>query len=194
MVKTVPQDGVDAVQFSLDEAHIVFFFRFVALAFFTFGVSLRAPRRFQCATERSFETLLGAFLVECVVSCVSLPWSPSLNGTSTKTPSASFFRVPYFDSTPAALDLLQSRGILVFGVDLWAADWENMTPEQELKKVIEQLEITQKGIILLHDPRARRTAAMMPTFLRYLHDQGYRIVHLVPAAAPVQKHADGAPH
>lgn len=69
-----------------------------------------------------------------------------------------------------------------------------MTPEQELKKVIEQLEITQKGIILLYDPRARRTAAMMPTFLRYLHDQGYRIVHLVPAAAPVQKRADGAPH
>lgn len=86
-----------------------------------------------------------------------------------KTPSAPFFRFPYFDSTPAALDLLESRGILVFGADLWAADWENMTPEQELKKVIEQLETTQKGIILLHDPRARRTAAMMPAFLRYLY-------------------------
>lgn len=101
-----------------------------------------------------------------------------------------FFRFQYFDSTPATLDLLQSRGILVFGADLWAADWENMTPEQELKKVIEQLEITRKGIILLHDPKAR-TAAMMPAFLRYLHDQGCRIVHLVPAAAPVQTHADG---
>lgn len=66
-----------------------------------------------------------------------------------------------------------------------------MTPEQELKKVIEQLEITKRGIILLHDPQAR-TAAMMPSFLRYLHDQGYRIVHLVPAAAPVHTHADGA--
>lgn len=88
---------------------------------------------------------MGAFLVEFVVSCVSLPWSPSLNGTSTKAPSAPFFRFPYFGSTPAALDLLQSRGILVFGADLWAADWENMTPEQEVKKLIEQLEITQKG-------------------------------------------------
>lgn len=27
---------------------------------------------------------------------------------------------------------------------------------------------------------------MMPAFLRYLHDQGCRIVRLVPAAAPVQ--------
>lgn len=69
----------------------------------------------------------------------------ALNGTSTKTPSTPFFRFPYFDSTPATLDLLQSRGILVFGADLWAADWESMTPEQELKKVIEQLEITKKG-------------------------------------------------
>lgn len=117
----------------------------------------------------------------------------ALNGTSSKTPSTPFFRFPYFDSTPATLDLLQSRGILVFGADLWAADWENMTPEQELKKLIEQLEITKKGIILLHDPQAR-TAAMMPAFLRYLHDQGYRIVHLVPAAAPAQTRADGAPH
>lgn len=115
----------------------------------------------------------------------------ALNGTSTKTPSTPFFRFPYFDSTPAALDILQSRGILVFGADLWAADWENITPEQELKKVIEQLEIGKKGIILLHDPQAR-TAAMMPAFLRYLHDQNYRIVHLVPAAAAAQTRADGA--
>lgn len=115
----------------------------------------------------------------------------ALNGTSTKTPSTPFFRFPYFDSTPATLDLLQSRGILVFGADLWAADWENMTPEQELKKVIEQLEMAKKGIILLHDPQAR-TAAMMPAFLRYLHDQNYRIVHLVAAAAAAQTRADGA--
>lgn len=68
----------------------------------------------------------------------------ALNGTSSKTPSTRFFRFPYFDSTPARLDLLQSRGILVFGADLWAADWENMTPEQELKKVTEQLEVTKR--------------------------------------------------
>lgn len=114
----------------------------------------------------------------------------ALNGASSKTPSTPFFRFPYFDSTPATLDLLQSRGILVFGADLWAADWENMTPEQELKKVIEQLEITKKGIILLHDPQAW-TAAMMPSFLRYLHDHDYRVVHLVPAA-PTQTPVDAA--
>lgn len=113
----------------------------------------------------------------------------ALNGTSTKTPSTPFFRFPYFDSTPAMLDLLQSRRIVVFGADLWAADWENVTSEQELKQLTEQLEMTRKGIILLHDAQAR-TAAMMPAFLRYLHDNGYRIVHLVPAP-PAQTHADG---
>lgn len=112
----------------------------------------------------------------------------AINGMSTKSPSTPFFRFPYFDSTAAILDFLQSRGIVVFGADLWASDWEDITPDQELKKVIEQLEITRKGIILLHDAQAR-TATMMPAFLRYLHENGYRIVHLVPAAR-AQKNAE----
>ena len=37
-----------------------------------------------------------------------------------------------------------------------------------------------RGIILFHDPRAQ-TAAMLPAFLRYLRDNHYRVVHLVPA-------------
>jgi peptidoglycan/xylan/chitin deacetylase (PgdA/CDA1 family) len=112
----------------------------------------------------------------------------ALHGVSTTTPSTPFFRFPYFDSTPATLDLLQSRGIAVFGADLWASDWEDITPEQELKKLTERLEADGKGIILLHDAQAR-TAAMMPAFLRYLHDNGYHVVHIVPPA-PSQKNAD----
>ncbi|MDA9505828.1 polysaccharide deacetylase [Bradyrhizobium sp. CCBAU 11386] len=115
----------------------------------------------------------------------------TLNGVSTKTPSTPFFRFPYFDATPATLDLLQSRGIVVFGADVWASDWENVTPEQELKNVIERLEAARKGIILLHDAQPR-TAAMMPAFLRYLHENGYRVVHLVPAIS-AQKNAE-VPH
>ncbi|MGY4501324.1 hypothetical protein ACVWYH_005255 [Bradyrhizobium sp. GM24.11] len=56
-----------------------------------------------------------------------------------------FFRFPYFDATPATLDLLQSRGIVVFGADLWASDWENITPEQELAILIERLEAARKA-------------------------------------------------
>jgi peptidoglycan/xylan/chitin deacetylase (PgdA/CDA1 family) len=56
-----------------------------------------------------------------------------------------------------------------------------MTPKQELTLVTERLKTARKGIILFHDPKAQ-TAAMLPAFLRYLKDNGYRVVHIVPAA------------
>jgi peptidoglycan/xylan/chitin deacetylase (PgdA/CDA1 family) len=98
---------------------------------------------------------------------------------------APFFRFPGFESTQATLDLLQSHGITVFGADLWASDWNPMTPRQELKIITERLTVAHKGIILLHDPKAH-TAAMLPAFLDYLRQNHYRVVHLV-AAAPGAK-------
>jgi peptidoglycan/xylan/chitin deacetylase (PgdA/CDA1 family) len=106
----------------------------------------------------------------------------ALHGVPTSTPSTPFFRFPGFETTPATLDLLQSRGIVVFGADLWASDWNPMTPAQQLKLLTGRLKLTRKGIILLHDPKAQ-TAAMLPDFLRYLRDNHYRVVHLVPAAS-----------
>ena len=105
----------------------------------------------------------------------------ALHGVTTRIPSTPFFRFPGFESTPATLELLQSRGIVVFGADLWASDWNPMTPQQELKLLTDRLSIAGRGIILLHDPKAR-TAAMLPAFLRYLADNHYRVVHIVPAA------------
>jgi peptidoglycan/xylan/chitin deacetylase (PgdA/CDA1 family) len=114
----------------------------------------------------------------------------ALHGAPTSTPSTPFFRFPGFETTPATLDLLQSRGIMVFGADLWASDWNPMTPKQQLKLLIDRLKLARKGIILLHDPRAQ-TAAMLPDFLRYLKDNRYRVVHLVPATP--DKQPDQAP-
>jgi peptidoglycan/xylan/chitin deacetylase (PgdA/CDA1 family) len=88
-----------------------------------------------------------------------------LHGTATTIPSTPFFRFPGFESTPATLDLLQLRGIVVFGADLWASDWNPMTPKQQLKLLTDRLRLARKGIILLHDPKAQ-TAAMLPDFLR----------------------------
>ncbi|WP_315720616.1 MULTISPECIES: polysaccharide deacetylase family protein [unclassified Bradyrhizobium] len=104
----------------------------------------------------------------------------ALNGVETTTPSTPFFRFPYFESTPATLDLLASRGIAVFGADLWASDWNPMSPQQTLKLLTSRLNQARKGIILLHDPQPR-TVAMLPAFLRYLKDHGYRVVHVVPS-------------
>jgi peptidoglycan/xylan/chitin deacetylase (PgdA/CDA1 family) len=112
----------------------------------------------------------------------------ALHGNAAPAPSAPFFRFPGFESTPATLDLLHSRGIVVFGADLWASDWNRMTPKQELKLITDRLSAAGKGIILFHDTKAQ-TAAMLPAFLRYLRDNRYHIVHVKPAEpAAAEKH------
>ena len=88
---------------------------------------------------------------------------------------------PGFASTPALLDRLAARQIVVFGADLWASDWNPMTPGQELSLVLGRLEATHGGIVLFHDTK-QQTAAMLPAFLRSLKAGGYRIVHVVGPA------------
>src|ERR1700677_5010717 len=104
----------------------------------------------------------------------------ALHRVATRIPSTPFFRFPDFESSPALLDLLRSRGIVVCGADLWPSAWNPMTPRQELKLLTDRLDAAGKGIILLHDSKAR-TAAMLPAFLRYLADNHYRVVQVVPA-------------
>lgn len=106
----------------------------------------------------------------------------ALHGKATTTPSTPFFRFPYFEMTQATLDALQKRGIAVFGADLWASDWNPMTPAEQLKLLTERLQAARRGIILLHDPKAQ-TSAMLPAFLRWLRENKYRVVHIVPAGA-----------
>lgn len=108
----------------------------------------------------------------------------ALHGTATSVPSTPFFRFPGFASTPALLSSLQSRGIAVLGADLWASDWNPMTPEQQLNLITERLDYQEKGIILFHDTKAQ-TAKMLPAFLQYLRRNGYKVVHLV-APRPVR--------
>ena len=108
----------------------------------------------------------------------------ALHGVRATAPTTPFFRFPGFESTPATLELLQARGIVVFGADLWASDWNPITPSQELKIITDRLKTAGKGIILFHDTKAR-TAAMLPAFLRYLRDNRYRVVHVVPSARGV---------
>jgi peptidoglycan/xylan/chitin deacetylase (PgdA/CDA1 family) len=59
-----------------------------------------------------------------------------------------------------------------------------MSPKQELALLIQRLNTAHKGIILLHDSKAR-TAAMLPAFLRYLRDNGYHVVHVTPRRSGV---------
>lgn len=106
----------------------------------------------------------------------------ALYGTAQSHPTSPFFRFPGFASTPALLDRLEARGMVVFGADVWASDWLPQTPEEELKLVLERVEKIDHGILLLHDTRAQ-TARMLPALLRELKARGYSIVHVVPAAS-----------
>lgn len=93
-----------------------------------------------------------------------------------------FFRFPGFASTPALLEYLDRKGFAVFGADLWASDWNVMTPDAQLALVLKRLDAAGRGIVLFHDTKTQ-TAAMIPAFLRALADRGYRVVHMVPQPA-----------
>ena len=102
-------------------------------------------------------------------------------GHPAKQPETPFFRFPGFASSPALLDWLEKRGIVVIGADLWASDWNPMNPAQELRLVLARLEAAHGGIVLFHDTK-RQTAAMLPALLRSLKAGGYRVVHMVGPA------------
>jgi peptidoglycan/xylan/chitin deacetylase (PgdA/CDA1 family) len=100
-------------------------------------------------------------------------------GDAGAKPRTPFFRFPGFAASPALLDRMAARGLVVFGADLWASDWNPMSPGQELQLVLARLDATHGGIVLFHDTKSQ-TAAMLPAFLRALKAKGYRVVHMVP--------------
>jgi len=106
-------------------------------------------------------------------------------GSAAAQVATRFFRFPGFASSPALLERLVARGIVVFGADVWASDWNRMTPRQELQLLLARLARTRSGILLLHDTK-RQTAAMLPSLLRELKKRGYRIVHVVPDSRSVR--------
>ena len=94
-------------------------------------------------------------------------------------PHTPFFRFPGFAASPALLEHMQARGLVVFGADLWASDWNPMTPEQELGLILRRLDAVGRGIILFHDTKSE-TTRMLPAFLRAVKARGYHVAHIVP--------------
>jgi peptidoglycan-N-acetylglucosamine deacetylase len=107
----------------------------------------------------------------------------ALYGKAAAAPTTPFFRFPGFASSPAVLERLERRGIVVFGADLWASDWNKMAPDQEFNLVLQRIEATRGGIVLFHDTK-QQTAAMLPGLLRALKMRGYQVVHVVPPPRP----------
>ncbi|MSP32428.1 MAG: polysaccharide deacetylase family protein [Pseudolabrys sp.] len=103
-------------------------------------------------------------------------------GQRRTVPITPFFRFPGFAANRALLDRMSERGIVVFGADVWAGDWDPMSPDQQLHLILARIEQAGRGIVLFHDTKAQ-TAQMLPAFLRELKKRGYRIVHVVSAGA-----------
>lgn len=106
----------------------------------------------------------------------------AIYGQRRNDPLTPFFRFPGFASTPGLLDTLARRRIVVFGADVWASDWNDMSPSTQLHLILQRIEQVDHGIVLFHDTRAQ-TMHMLPEFLRELKKRGYRIVHVVPAGS-----------
>jgi peptidoglycan-N-acetylglucosamine deacetylase len=113
-------------------------------------------------------------------------------GLAASEPRVPFFRFPGFADTPSLDRWLMDRNVAIFGADLWASDWELLTPQAELRLVMARLEQTKGGMILLHDTQGS-TARMLPAFLRALKAGGYHVVHLAPGSASpeLRKAPDG---
>jgi peptidoglycan/xylan/chitin deacetylase (PgdA/CDA1 family) len=95
---------------------------------------------------------------------------------------APFFRFPGLLHRADAEAYLAERGVMVWSVDFHGDDWfHRISPQQIVQRVMNRLAANHnRGVLLLHDIHAR-TATALPNLLAQLKEQGYRVVHVVPA-------------
>jgi peptidoglycan/xylan/chitin deacetylase (PgdA/CDA1 family) len=96
-------------------------------------------------------------------------------------PIAPFFRFPDLQQPPELLSYLGTRNIATFSTDIDSFDFKMRRPEQVIESVLTKLKKRGKGIVLMHDFQ-RATAEALPEVLRQLKANGFKIVHMVPAA------------
>lgn len=101
---------------------------------------------------------------------------------------APFFRAPYLEMSERLEHYLASRRIAIWSIDFQADDWEPISADQVAALALKRIEVTHKGILLLHDIEPHTPAALVK-LLRELKIRGYKIVHVVPAAVAAAKAA-----
>ena len=95
---------------------------------------------------------------------------------------APFFRYPGLLHRTDSEAYLAERGIMVWSVDFHGDDWfHRISPQQIVQRVMNRLAANHnRGVLLLHDIHGR-TATALPSLLAQLKEQGYKVVHVVPA-------------
>jgi peptidoglycan/xylan/chitin deacetylase (PgdA/CDA1 family) len=93
------------------------------------------------------------------------------------TPVAPFFRFPALRAPPEMVKYLSERNVAIFSTDFDSFDFKMRRPEQVVKSVETKLQKHGKGIILMHDFQ-HATSEAIPTILKYLKDNNYKVVQI----------------
>ena len=101
-----------------------------------------------------------------------------------------FFRIPGLGRTNAIEHFLQDKGLVTWSADVDTNDWwRGTSPSQIVQRAMRRLNAKGRGILLMHDIHPA-TAMALPTLLKELKANGYRVVQVVasgerPKAVPV---------
>lgn len=90
---------------------------------------------------------------------------------------APFFRFPALQHPPAAVTYLGERNVGIFSTDMDSFDFKARKPDQVIDTVMKKLQKFGKGIVLMHDFQ-HNTAEAVPTLLRKLKADGYKVVQV----------------
>ncbi|WP_374031196.1 polysaccharide deacetylase family protein [Bdellovibrio bacteriovorus] len=96
------------------------------------------------------------------------------------------FRFPYGETSKDLKAFLRSKSAGEFAWNIESDDWRTQTNEQLLARVLANVDKAGRGIVLFHDIQ-RRTAEIMPQFLREVYNRGYSVV-LLTSADPSAKY------
>lgn len=96
-----------------------------------------------------------------------------------------FFRFPYGESSNELKNYLKMNSTGEFYWSIDSEDWKAQTNENMLKNTLAQLDARGRGIVLFHDIQ-RKTAEVLPQFLREIYNRGYSVVLLQPADLSVR--------
>lgn len=120
--------------------------------------------------QRALSPVRGVREVELGISAVS---------KALGKPVAPFFRFPYLSDNRRSSDYVKSRDLAVWWVDIDSKDYQTRNAKRARDRVMAQLNVRKKGIILMHDIQPS-TVGAIHGLLDDLHAQGYKVVHIVP--------------
>ncbi|MEO6946955.1 MAG: hypothetical protein ABI150_10365 [Nitrobacter sp.] len=77
-----------------------------------------------------------------------------------------------------------SKGLMIWSADVDTEDWNEPSEDEFVARAISGLEKEGKGILLMHDAQPV-TARALRQLIAELKAKKFKIVHIVPAKAPI---------